>query len=175
MYVCMYVCMLGWEEVGQRPQRGQSPVERRGTCLSICPLVHWLVPLGRCPAQPIILSWALGTTCYPCAILGWLFNHCPCPAARNFGSCVSGLVVFLYTSKAVSVGPSVGWLLLLTSIARRVTHLFDDPHGAHTWLTGPCYQIYSTSFFFIVLSLSFVHLIFRGKGGIRSFLCIFWL
>ena len=68
--VCMYVCMLEWEEAGQRPQRGQSPVERRGTRLSICPSVRWLVPPGRCPAQPIILSRALATTPCPCAILG---------------------------------------------------------------------------------------------------------
>ena len=34
---------------------------------------------------------------WPCAILGWLVNQCPCPPARDLGSRVSGLV-FLFSS-----------------------------------------------------------------------------
>ena len=29
---------------------------------------------------------------WPCAILGWLVYHCPCPLAQNLGNCVSGFV-----------------------------------------------------------------------------------
>ena len=44
------VCDLNWGGAGQRPQRGQSPVEHRGICLSLRPSV----PPSVCPLCPIL-------------------------------------------------------------------------------------------------------------------------
>ena len=101
---------ITWQ-IDKTLKKCKTPIEYHGKLLQkpqICPLRTYgnspLCPTGHRPFGAAALlslhffsyhsKQGIGYR-WPCAILGWLVYHCPCPPAHDFGSRESGLVMNL--------------------------------------------------------------------------------